>query len=258
MGAQVLEITGYVPAFLSLYMTGKNVDGARLEDVLSTVEKATNRWGFLNEDAPEEIKQKFMRYMDLLIKYGIKKEHETLLDYIKIVVFMQDLHRGAQDDYDAHAKRMTIIRSSTRANKKSSDKPSISEWYKGRILPFFEVNGLPDKITKDGVDYVRSSWGYVREDLINDPDVLRGNVALSVACDNVSEMSYRNWRHVYHLRRRGNGAAPELSNFVEEVRSDLTAKMPPLGDLLGKVFARSISTGEEKFVEKTQTFIACE
>jgi hypothetical protein len=131
---------------------------------------------------------------------------------------------------------MTIIRSSTRANKKSTNKPEISEWYEEKILPFFEVPGLPDKVTVDCVDYVKSSWGYVREDLTNDPDVLRGNVGLSVACDNISEMSFRNWRHVYHLRREDTHAAPELQTAVEMVRSDLYDYCYQLGDMLGKVW----------------------
>lgn len=228
MKAQVIEVTGYVPAIASLYVTKRNLDQARLEDIKYHVAVSTDRWGRVINPTKE-----FNEYMDKVIKYGVRFEHEKILEFIKIVVFMEGLHRGGQDDYDAHSKRMTIIRSSTRASKKSSDVPEISDYYKDKILPLFKIRDkLPQEIDK----YVLTSWGYVRKDLIDNPDVLRGNVGLSCACDNISEMSFRDWRYVYHLRRKGTHAAPELQEAVEQVRKDLYNFCPQLGDMLGKVW----------------------
>lgn len=243
MGAQIIEISGYVPAIMSMYMTGKNVDTARLNDIRYHVGMSTDRWGRVCNPTAE-----FNSYMDRVIKYGVMHEHETILDFIKISVFMEDLHRGAQDDYDAHSRRMDIIRSSTRANKKTSDKPEISEWYKDKIIPFFELKDvvdLPENMVFDCEDYILTPWGYIRADIARGTtpedkkllnDVLRGNVTLAVACDNISTMSFRNWRHVYHLRRADTHAAPELKEYVEEYRDYLYVWNEHLGEYLGKVW----------------------
>jgi len=242
---------------MSLYMTGKNVDDKRLEDILNTIEGATNRWGFVKDmDTPEAAA--FKGYMDKIVKYGIAHEHETILDFIKVTIFMEDLHRGALDDYDAHAKRLDIIRSSTRANKKFSGKDAlISDWYQGKILTFQELDKIgngpefADTIEHDGYNWTKTPWGYVREDYANDADVLRGLVPLSLACDNVSTVSYRNLRHIYHLRRRGTHASPELQDAVEQIREELNAKCPILGHYLGKVWV----PGANGYFERPDTVI---
>lgn len=262
MRAEVVEISGYLPAIVSLYVTGKNVNAERINNIKDAVTASTDRWGFVY-NSPKNIelieehefdKYEFNKYMEKIIKYGIKYEHETILDFIKISVLTDGLHRGAQDDFDAHAKRMDIIRSSTRASKKSSDKPEISDWYREKILPFFEVPYLPDEFTVDGNDYEKSAWGYVNSKCLNDPDVLRGNVGLSVACDNISTMSFRNWRHVYHLRRNGTHAAPELKEMVEQVREELYKKCWWLGEYLGKVWTTDgwLERNKVKLVQKEE------
>jgi hypothetical protein len=265
MKAQVIEISGYTGAFMSLYMTGKNVDEARLKDILNTISCCTDRYGCLIDDNEyvmnkEEEFDKFSSYMDKVIKYGIQHEHETLLDFIKITIFMQDLHRGAMDDYDSHAKRMDIIRSSTRANKKSSGGAAgLSDWYADKVMTFDEMlehNSMGDQIFEgeielsDGV-WIKTPWGYVREEYVNNPDVLRGLVPLGLACDNVSTVSYRNLRHIYHLRREGTHASPELQEAMEQVRDDLRIKCPTLGDMLGKVWV----PGANEYIEKPDTIV---
>lgn len=268
MKAQIIEISGYAGAFMSLYMTGKNVDSKRLDHIQATIEGATNRWGFF--DKPESVHGKdFIEYMDKVIKYGIKHEHETILDFIKVTIFMEDLHRGAQDDYDAHAKRLDIIRSSTRANKKSSGSAAeLSDWYKDKVLPFgaltsdmigdrvegsLEFAYLPDMfVDTNGIKWVKTPWGYVKEELAKDADVLRGLVPLGVVCDNVSTISYRNLRHVYHMRRRGTHAAPELQDVIEMTREDLCVKCAPLGYCLGRVWV----PGANEYIERPNTVIA--
>jgi hypothetical protein len=237
MKSQVIEISGYRGAFTALYMTKKNCTPERLADIEEALLAVDNR-GFLIEDSP--YKEKFFGYMNSIIKYGIREEHETLLDYIDITTITFGLHRGAQDDWDAHAKRMVIIRTSSRYGEfeKSAE---ISDWYKGKIIPFYEmerVDGikLPDIILVDNYTYRKLAWGYVREDLVSDGDVRRGLVDLAVASDNTTKMSYRNWRHVYNLRRAGTHASPELQEKVEIDRKELQIKMPPLGDNLGKIW----------------------
>lgn len=92
MNVEIVEITGYVPAIASMYITNKNLDSGRLKDIQDVVLAATDRWGRVVDPSPE-----FTEYMTKLIKYGIKHEHKTILDFLKISIFMEDLHRGAQD-----------------------------------------------------------------------------------------------------------------------------------------------------------------
>ena len=256
MKATVVEISGYVPAIMSLYMTGRNVDEERLSDIIETVDLCTNRRGFVNTASHPDDYTNFSNYMSKVIKYGIIHEHETILDFIKISVFVEGMHRGAGDDFDAHAKRMDIIRSSTRANKKSTQFPEISDYYKDKIRTIgmimneyakVDMQNHPDAksnaktqnfLDSDGVVWKQTFWGWVREDLENNPDVLRGVVPLSVEQDSISTMSFRNWRHVYHLRRKGTHAAPELQDMVEQVRKELYEKCWWLGYYLGKIWTK--------------------
>lgn len=92
MRARVIEVTGYVPAIMSMYMTGKNVDEERLNHIRFHVEQSTDRWGRVINPTKE-----FNDYMDKVMKYGVKHEHETIMDFINIAVFIEGLHRGAQD-----------------------------------------------------------------------------------------------------------------------------------------------------------------
>lgn len=268
MKAQVVEISGYIPAFISLYMTNKKADDERLDDIIRTVSNCVNSQGFVTCDgtilmSKQEEYAKFFEYLTKVLKYGIKNDfgkegHGSLLDFIKISIVMNDLHRGAMDDYDAHAKRLDIIRSSTRANNKSSAANAmLSDWYKDKIMTFEHAlafigepeHTFPDEITDpDGNTWVKTHWGYVLKRYSNNNDVLRGLVPLGLACDSISTVSYRNLRHIYSLRRRGTHASPELQEAMEQVRKDLMQKCWPLGDLLGKVWVPSAND----YIEETE------
>lgn len=143
---------------------------------------------------------------------------------------------------------MDIIRSSTRASKKGTAKPEVSDWYKGKIVPFSDlvegkdidvaddIEFLTDIRNTKGDTFTLTELGYIRSDLVSDPDVRRGLYPLAGAGDNMSTMSYRNWRHVYHMRRFDTTASPELQEAVELVRDNLTKWNPTLGLHLGKVW----------------------
>ena len=124
---------------------------------------------------------------------------------------------------------------------------------KERVEGSLEFAYLPEAfIDKDNVKWVKTPWGYVKEECANDPDALRGLVPLGLACDNVSTISFRNLRYVYHLRRRGTHAAPELQDAIEQVREDLTIKNPALGNYLGKVWVPETKS----YIERPNTVIA--
>lgn len=263
MRSEIVEISGYIGAFSALYMTKKNCTAERMANIIEVVSGATTRQGFLIEDSP--YKDRFLKYLDNIIKYGMQHKHETLLDFIKITVVMKGLHRGAQDDYDAHARRMDIIRTSSRY-KEFEKAPKLSDWYKDKVMLAVNIDNtvvdtsvegslgfayLPEQfIDKDGTKWIKTQFGYVKEEWMEDGDALRGLVPLGISSDNTSNMSFRNWRHVYHLRRPGSHAAPELQLAVEEVRDELRAKMPPMGEGLGKVWVPRVG-----YIERTETIL---
>lgn len=246
MKATVMEISGYLPAFMSLYVTNKNCDRQRIIDIKDNILISVCPFGFCGNVPENSVTRPyfnaFNEYLEKVMKYGIAHGHETLLDFIKISIFTEGLHRGAVDDFDSHARRLDIIRSSTRANGKSSSEPEISDWYKGKILPYFEASKIapiPDKIVLGGETWVATAWGYIKEDFKNDKDVLRGLVGLATSSDIICTVSFRNLRHIYKLRRKGTHAAPELQEMMEQVREELKIKSPILGEYLGKVYIPS-------------------
>ncbi|GEM_PF-835032 len=249
MEVKVIEISGYIPSFVSLFLTQKNCTPERVKDIIEVVTNATDKQGFVIKDS--EYYDRFNDYMSKVIKYGVQYEHETILDFIKVSILMFGLHRGAQDDYDAHAKRMDIIRTSSR-HKAFVKHPEVSDWYKDKIIAFNgleEIPGivLPEYVEKDGYKWIKTVWGYVREDLMKDGDVARGLIPLSISSDNVSTLSLRNLRHVYHMRRKGTHASPELQESMEDMRGELYEKSYHIGDFLGKVWANG------SFMERPDT-----
>lgn len=249
---RILSISGYQEAIASLYVTNKNLNTEKLNEIRLDVEESTDRWGKVINPT-----YGFSKGMDNIIKYGIKHEHETILDFIKISVFMEDIHRGAADDFDSHARRMDIIRSSTRASKKGTNGVELSSWYEDKILPFskykdmmpYGINFNIEDVSSSKYKFILTELGYIREDLVSNPDVRRGLFPLGGATDNISTMSFRNWRHVYHLRRKGTHANPELQEYVEEFREKLTEYNPWLGKYLGKVWT------EDGYVERNNIVI---
>lgn len=246
MNTTVVEISGYATAISSLYMTNRSLTPERLHNIRFVVEKATDRFGFLLQN---EYTEQFLDYMNRTITYGIRHEHWQILKFLDVHILMEGLHRGAQDDYDAHAKRMEILRSTTRTAK-GADFAEFSDFYKEKILTFDEAyqllthsDGLPPSLKLDGKTWAKTPWGYVLQEYAADADVRRGLVGLGMASNNISKVPYgEHLRHIYNLRREnpsGKPANPELQQAMEQLRAELTLKCPPLGEYLGKVWVAS-------------------
>jgi len=250
MKVTVVEISGYQSAICAMYMTNRNLTPERRDDIKRVVEQATTRYGFINDDAPLEIRGAFLDYLEKTITYGLKHEHWQILKFINVHIMIEGLHRGAQDDYDAHAKRMEIIRSTTRTAK-GANHAEFSDFYKGKIMTFDEMMvkscgaGLQKVVYINDSDqtWIKKPWGYVLERYQNDPDVVRGLTGLGMASDNLSMVPYgEHLQHIYDLRRhnpRGKEANPELRLAMEMMRDELLLKCYPLGHYLGKVWVES-------------------
>jgi hypothetical protein len=258
MRVKVVEISGYVPAFISLFMTNRNLTDQKLADITEIVDYSTDSRGFFVPTSPYATE--FLDLLNKTITYGIKSEHHQILKFIDISIYMEGLHRGAQDDYDAHAARLNIIRSTTRT-KKGADHPEFSDYYKDKIVTFEEGfkmlfgEDMPLMI-KDpqGINYKKTPWGYIKEGFENDADVRRGLTPLGMSSNNISKVAYgEHLQHIYDLRREeatGKKANPELRHAMEMMRKDLSRRCPPLGEYLGKIW---VTSGGGHYEEKILT-----
>lgn len=250
MNLEVLEISGYVPAICSLYMSKRTLNEDRLTDIINTVNGATDKRGFIIADSP--YRDKLYDYLSKAIRYGIRFGHHQILKFIDVTIYMQGLHRGAQDDYDAHAARMNIIRSSTRSVN-GAQHSEFSEFYNDKLIPFKDLKFMPEVLVVENEEYVKTTWGYVKSGHETDGDVLRGLTPLGLASDNISKVAYgEHLRHIYSVRRMEGHANPELKKAMELLRSELYTKCFPLGEYLGKVWVED-DNNEGHYMEEPDT-----
>lgn len=166
--------------------------------------------------------------MDKLVKWG--SVHITMLRFIDFSITVKGLHRGGQDDWDAHAKRFEnrIIRSSTRL---STFDYEMSDYYKDKILPtdldLKELGiSIPEKIEYRGKTYVKRVNGYIEESYADDNDVKRGLYMLSIPSNFVFNVNLTEWAHVYKERNAQGGAHTEVKECAEAIASQLEKAVP--------------------------------
>lgn len=137
---------------------------------------------------------------------------------------------------DSHAKRFDnrIIRSSTRLATYETEE--ISDWYKDKIIPTDIALSLlnkemPEHMIVDGQNYVKTTNGYIREDLKDSKDVKRGLYMLSLPMTFTFKVNLAELAHVYKERGSKKGgahgtAAPELQELMEDLMSQIEAWHP--------------------------------
>lgn len=235
MKVYINKITGLDDAMVSLLMSKRSWTRDKEQEIRDTVRFNCNTNGWVDN----LIEPEFERQMEILIKWG--KLHTTLLRFIDISITVEGLHRGGQDDWDSHAKRIDnrIVRSSTRlANFKDDEK---SEWYKEKIKYPFEVLTdlgiqLPEQYTDtEGNTFVKSDFGYVREGMENNRDVRRGLYPLAIPSNFIFKVQYPELCHIIQHRDINSGANPEVKFLAELIREQLTDMNRWLGENLDKV-----------------------
>ena len=174
--------------------------------------------------------------------------HSTIGRFLDISCVVDGLHRGATDDFDAHAKRLEsrIVRRSTRTT--SPDDIGLSDWYKGKVIPFGDLDGktvsevksiteseevtinLPDTIIYDNRVYRKSRFGYVADEFKDNYDVLRGLTPLGMSNLFTFKCNVTEWAHITRLRRSGTHAAPELQQMIDKINTKLREIEPKLND----------------------------
>lgn len=227
------SITGLDDAMTALLMSKRHWDSGRQMHNTFLVQRYTNGRGKrVSIKDPEHCMSSITQFDEGLEKVlRIGKKHITLLKFIDISVTVDGLHRAGQDDWDSHAKRFDnrIIRESTRLA--DFDESEMSDYYKGKILTteqVFRMLGLeiPQKANFDGVEYVRSPGGYVREDMAGNRDVKRGLYRECIPSRFIFKCNLAEFAHVYKMRRDGSGANPEVVELCETI-ADLLEEYQP-------------------------------
>lgn len=242
------EITGIAPAMVSLLMSKRSYTREKEEQIYALVRACTDARGCVMNCVTEEFKKK----MNSLITWGVygcfdRKKihgHTTLLRYIDLSFTVEGIHRYAQDDFDSHARRMDnrIVRSSTRLASFSDGEKS--EYYEGKIMYPFEALEkigieLPQYIYRDGVEYVKVDFGYVRSDLKEEQDVKRGLYPGAIPSNFTFKIQFPEFCHIYNHRNECGTANPEVKKAVEMMAEQIKNFNPWLYSVIGDVKMQS-------------------
>ena len=172
--------------------------------------------------------------------------HSTIGRFLDISCTVNGLHRGATDDFDAHARRLDsrIVRRSTRTN--SPDEIVLSDWYKDKVIPFGDLDGctvtevtnitentdceirLPPTIIVNNKVYRKSRFGYVADEFKDNYDVLRGLTPLGMSNLFTFKCNITEWAHITKLREPGTHAAPELQQMIQMINQAIEQMEPRL------------------------------
>ena len=207
----------------------------------------------------------FKRLLSLTFDNAMGKyDHHTLMKYIDISFFTEDLHRGAQDDLDAHAQRFNnrITRFSTRLAE--IPEPKLSDWYQDKVITFHDALNelkehecLPPYIKKDGIVYELTPFGYVAEKYNGISkknglykDVIRGLIPLGHAGSALWKIDLHELRYVYFRRSKFTKANPELRLLMEQLADQIEQHIP----VFGEYFRKELTDGGEwEHVNKVRT-----
>lgn len=261
MSITLVEVSGIPHALAALKQSKRHYDlNEHLEDIQFYREVSDERGFILPEnELCADAAAKVVSDLTKLAKWGagvdqgnagtwIDAGHETLLRYIDFTFVVENLHRGGMDDLDSHAKRFDnrIVRSSTRLGKYQQNE--MSPWYVGKIHSVEDVckalgYELPESTEIDGQEFVKSPGGYVRKDLVDDNDALRGNYPLSIPMSAIMKIDLFDLRHVYKRRNIFTHANPELKEYIEGLANQIEQAIPyDLGKLIRYDYAYDPAT----------------
>lgn len=238
MNIYVNEITGIADAIVSMFMSRRSWTREMETEIRAVCDRVLTRHGKINADADAGDLEQYSTWLDNLLKWGW--QHITMLRFIDMSVTVQGLHRAGQDDWDSHAARFgnRIIRSSTRLAEFGYE---VSDWYADKIVPTdlaLEYLGIsaPERIEKDGVTFVRTVNGYIREDMKDSADVKRGLYMLSIPSNFIFKINLTEWGHVFKERNSRGNANPEVKMCCEKIADQITEFQPKLDrDLFLKI-----------------------
>lgn len=233
------SITGLDDAMVSMLMSKRSWSREKEVEIRKLVNQTTNIEGS-TITCMSDVHSDFSDQMDKLIKYGVGQGHTTLLRFIDLSFTVEGLHRGGQDDWDAHTKRFDnrIVRASTRLG--SFKEGEVSDYYKEKIKFPFEVleqvfgGAVPSTFTDTdtGNVYVRTDYGYILDQYKDDQDVKRGLYPLSIPSNFIFKIQYPELCHVVQFRDIKSHANPEVQELAETIKVLVGNSNKWLGDNL--------------------------
>lgn len=216
------NIHGIDDAIVSLYMSKGNYTRDLELKIAKLVDENTGIDGFVKSNASEEFNTKYRKMLD------IGQLHTTIIRFIDFSFTVVGLHRGGQDDLDAHAHRFNnrIVRTSTRLCKKLSTDDK-SAYYENTILTLGEVLdimgiNMPSEVVRNGKIYTKADNGYINYDYIEkhpkeEQDVRRGLYNLAIPSNCIVKCDLFEYAHVYRMRNISTQAHPELKDLIEQL-----------------------------------------
>lgn len=231
------EITGIADAFVSMTMSKRTWSREKEKDIRFMCNNVLHKNGYYpGDDMSPDRKNlddnfvEYEKYMRTLVKWGW--QHITMLRFIDFSITVEGLHRAGQDDWDAHACRFhnRIIRSSTRLATFGNE---MSEWYQDKIISTDVALGMmgmsvPESLEHNGVKYIKTINGYIREDMKDDKDVKRGLYMLSIPSNFIFKINLTDWAHVYKERNKNGSANPEVKLCCEAIADQIESFQPML------------------------------
>lgn len=313
MDFKLYKVSGYEEAIMSLRMSkGKHYTWDKAREIQQLVYAVTNDQGFIcgereykfkitslaiaQEDGAEIFPAKitgnfeadvaeFKRLLTLTFNNAMKdQKHHTLMKYIDISFFSEGLHRGAQDDLDAHAMGFNnrITRFSTRLAEISD--VEVSEWYQGKVIPFNRAIELINSEVRKKTDTVMppynntemhlppyiadendaifklTPFGYVLEKYSQvpaknglDKDVQRGLMNIGMPSQAIWKTDIFNLRYIYKMRNKLTKANPELKLGMEQLADQIEKYIPVFGEFFRKEYTDS-GSWEHTSKVKTLTY----
>lgn len=290
MKFKLYKVSGYEEAINSLRMSkGKFYSWEKAQEIQLLVWLVTDRQGFIETErgytyklnslmSSEVLDSKkitgnysddvaeFKRLLQLTFDNAMgQQKHHTLMKYIDVTFITEGLHRGAQDDLDAHAIAFNnrITRYSTRLAEIEDN--NLSEWYEGKVIPFHDIfshleieDQLPDVLGMADMGTFRyTPFGYVAEKYAQVPaknglakDVQRGLMPLGMASNALWKTDIFNLRYVYKMRSKLTKANPELKEGMEQLADQIEKSVPVFGPYFRKEYT---STGNWEHVNKVKT-----
>lgn len=233
MKAYLNRVDGLDDAVLSMYYSKRSIgrkEELEIRRQIHACQDMLGEHGPIGSLVPDQITPETADILDKLFKWG--RKHITMLRFIDLSFTVYGLHRGGQDDWDAHAYRFNnrIIRQSTRLGDFAQNE--MSDWYKGKIIPTdmaLAILGIatPPEITgPDGQVYVKGVNGYILKGHENEKDYKRGLYMLSIPSSFIFRIQLLEFCHVYKERNNLGTANPEVKIACEDM-ADQTAEALP-------------------------------
>lgn len=241
MKVTVTSITGFAPMFEAMYMSKRSWTPELAQEIREVCFVIEHRGRIT---ATAEQKTKFDRWLDMALK--MSRKHITVGKFLDITIMTEGLHRAGQDDVDAHAERFDnrIIRNSTRLA--TFDQDEFSDYYKNKVMTTdtmiknLGVN-IPDAVWETTTGefcvfepanaVIKNTWrkvpnGYVKEQFVDNKDVLRGLYMLGIPSNFISKICLSQFGHVFKERNKDGGANPEVKEWAEAVMQQITQMYP--------------------------------